>query len=138
MKLKLPAAALALALAAPAFAAPADDARVAALEAQVAQLTQKAQSERDRSQVENLFSRYMALHNAFRDPEIVGLWAKKGTPDVRAQYSNNGVYTDWDKIMSYHAQRPGQQAGVPLCHHAGDRGGRRWTDRQGPVDRQRA
>lgn len=106
MKLKLPAVALALTLAAPAFAAPADDARVAALEAQVAQLTQKAQIERDRSQVENLFSRYMALHNAFRDPEIVGLWAKKGTPDVRAQYSNNGVYTDWDKIMSYHAQRP--------------------------------
>jgi hypothetical protein len=106
MKLKLMAAALAIAIAAPAIAAPADDARVAALEAQVAQLTRKAEIERDRSQVENLFSRYMALHNAFRDPEIVGLWVKKGTADVRAQYSNNGVYTDWDKIMSYHAQRP--------------------------------
>lgn len=82
------------------------DARLAALEAQLGQLQGLAQRSQDRGAVENLFSTYMALHNAFRDPEIVPLWAKKGTPDIRAQYSNNGVYTDWDTIMAYHAQRP--------------------------------
>lgn len=82
------------------------DARIAALEAQLGNLQSLAQRAQDRASVENLFSTYMALHNAFRDPEIVPLWAKKGTPGVRAQYSNNGVYTDWDTIMSYHAQRP--------------------------------
>ena len=98
-------AATALALAAPAAAQTADP-RIAALEAKVAALATLAQSSQDRGEVENLFSRYMYLHNAFHDPEIVPLWVKKGTPDVRAQYSNNGVYTDWDNIMSYHAQRP--------------------------------
>lgn len=82
------------------------DRRIAALEAQVGRLTRVAEAGQDRAAVENLFSTYMALHNAFRDPEIVGLWARKGTPDLRAQYSNNGVYTDWDTIMAYHAQRP--------------------------------
>ena len=48
----------------------------------------------------------MYLHNAFMDPQIVPLWVKKGTPGVHAQYSNNGVYTNWDNIMAYHAQRP--------------------------------
>lgn len=81
-------------------------ARVADLEKQLAQLTSLANTAHDRAKVENLFGRYMALHNAFRDPEIIALWVKKGTPDVRAQYSNNGVYTNWDNIMSYHAQRP--------------------------------
>jgi type II secretory pathway pseudopilin PulG len=98
------AAVMALA-AAPAMAGKADS-RVAALEAQVAELARSAQWSRDRAQVENLFGRYMTLHNAFRDPEIIPLWAKKGTPDLRAQYSNNGIYTDWDTIMAYHAQRP--------------------------------
>jgi SnoaL-like domain len=98
------AAALAL-TAAPAMAGKADK-RVAALEAQVAVLARSAQWSRDRAQVENLFGRYMTLHNAFRDPEIIPLWARKGTPDLRAQYSNNGIYTDWDTIVAYHAQRP--------------------------------
>lgn len=96
----------ALALAQPALAAPNDADRIAQLEAQVKALAQVAQSSRDRGQVENLFSRYMYLHNAFRDPDIIPLWVKKGTPGVRAQYSNNGVYTNWDNIMAYHAQRP--------------------------------
>jgi SnoaL-like domain len=95
-----------LALVAAPAAAGKPDKRVAALEAQVAELSRSAQWSRDRAQVENLFGRYMTLHNAFRDPEIIPLWAKKGTPDVRAQYSNNGIYTDWDTIMAYHAQRP--------------------------------
>ncbi|MDE2434952.1 MAG: nuclear transport factor 2 family protein [Sphingomonadales bacterium] len=91
------------------------DARIAALEEQVSELKGQAQRGQDRSAVENLFSTYMALHNAFRDPEIVGLWARKDTPDVRAQYSNNGVYTDWDTIMAYHAQRP-NPAGKLILH----------------------
>jgi type II secretory pathway pseudopilin PulG len=98
------AAALAL-TAAPALAGKVDK-RVAALEAQIAELARSAQWSRDRAQVENLFGRYMTLHNAFRDPEIIPLWARKGTPDLRAQYSNNGIYTDWDTIVAYHAQRP--------------------------------
>ncbi|ABP64430.1 hypothetical protein Saro_3570 (plasmid) [Novosphingobium aromaticivorans DSM 12444] len=81
-------------------------AEIAALKAQVAELKALAQSSHDRGDIQNLFSRYMYLHNAFRDPEIVPLWAKKGTPGIRAQYSNNGVYTSWDSIMAYHAQRP--------------------------------
>lgn len=97
-------ASLALAAALPAQSQA--DQRVAVLEAQVASLARSAQRSHDRAAVENLFGRYMTLHNAFRDPEIVSLWVKKGTPDVRAQYSNNGVYTNWDNIMSYHAQRP--------------------------------
>lgn len=82
------------------------DARIAALEARLNALTLDNTRAHDRAAVENLFGRYMTLHNAFRDPEIIPLWVKKGTPDVRAQYSNNGVYTNWDNIMSYHAQRP--------------------------------
>ncbi len=94
----------ALALTAPALAKP--DPRVAELEKQLATLSAKAQWAADRGEVENLFSRYMYQHNAFMDPQIIPLWAKKGTPGVRAQYSNNGVYTNWDNIMAYHAQRP--------------------------------
>ena len=82
------------------------DARIAALEARLNALTLDSTRAHDRAAVENLFGRYMTLHNAFRDREIIPLWVKKGTPDVRAQYSNNGVYTNWDNIMSYHAQRP--------------------------------
>lgn len=82
------------------------DSRIAALEARLGALTLESTRAHDRAAVENLFGRYMTLHNAFRDPEIIPMWVKKGTPDVRAQYSNNGVYTNWDNIMSYHAQRP--------------------------------
>ena len=104
----------ALALAAPALAKP--DIRVAELEKQVAALTVKAQSEADRSDVENLFSRYMYLHNAFRDADIIPLWAKKGTPGIRSQYSNLGVYNNWDSIMSYHQNRPAPK-GKLLFHY---------------------
>lgn len=110
MKALISAASLvALAAAAPLAAKPAGkaaDDRIAALEKQVASLATLAQASKDRGEVENLFSRYMYLHNAFHDPEIVPLWVKKGTAGVRAQYSNNGVYTSWDNIMAYHAQRP--------------------------------
>jgi len=91
-------------LAAPVAAAPADD--VAELKAEVARLSLSVQRSHDHEAIGNLFGRYMALHSAFHDPEIVPLWVRKGTPDVRAQYSNNGIYTNWDNIMAYHVQRP--------------------------------
>lgn len=111
-------------------AAPAEggaDARVASLEAQLKDLQNLAQRTHDRAAVENLFSQYMYLHNAFRDTDIIPLWASKGTPDVRAQYSNLGVYTGWDKIMSYHQNRPAPRGKLishytttPMIEVAGD------------------
>jgi hypothetical protein len=59
-----------------------------------------------RGDVENLFSRYMLLHNAFRDEEIIDLWVKPETPGIRAQYSEKGSYTTWDSVMAYHRGRP--------------------------------
>ena len=61
---------------------------------------------KDRGDVENLFSTYMYLHNAFRDEEIIPLWVKPGTPGIRAQYSNIGVYTTWESVTEYHRGRP--------------------------------
>lgn len=105
----------------------ATDARIASLEAQIGTLQSLAQRANDRAAVENLFSHYMYLHNAFRDTDIIPLWAKKGTPDVRAQYSNLGVYTGWDKIMSYHQNRPAPRGKLishytttPMIEVAGD------------------
>lgn len=102
-------------------------AEIASLKAQLAELRQMAQSGADRNAVQNLFTRYMTLHNAFHDPEIIPLWAKKGTPGLRAQYSNNGVYTNWDSITAYHAQRPHPKGKLifhylasPLIEVAGD------------------
>ncbi|WP_430388171.1 nuclear transport factor 2 family protein [Blastomonas fulva] len=103
------------------------DQRIAALESELAGLRKLATSAQDRARVENLFSQYMYLHNAFRDTDIIPLWAKKGTPDVRAQYSNLGVYTQWDKIMSYHQGRPAPRGKLvshfvttPMIEIAGD------------------
>lgn len=79
---------------------------VAELTAKIEKLERATQRERDRSAVENLFSRYMYLHNAFQDAQIIPLWAKKGTPGISSQYSNLGKYTNWDSIMSYHRDRP--------------------------------
>ena len=61
---------------------------------------------KDRGAVENLFSTYMYLHNAFRDEEIIPLWVEPGTPGIRAQYSNVGVYTSWESVTAYHRDRP--------------------------------
>lgn len=98
---------VALTLATPAAAQAVNDTQtIAQLQAQVASLAHQVQSNTDRADVENLFSRYMYLHNAFHDPEIIPLWVRRGTPGIRAQYSNNGVYTNWDSITAYHAQRP--------------------------------
>jgi len=80
--------------------------RIASLEARLAEVERKAQAAADRGAVENLFSHYMYLHNAFHDEQIKALWAKRGTPGMSAEYSNAGVYTNYDSIMAYHSGRP--------------------------------
>jgi hypothetical protein len=82
------------------------DARIAHLENLLAKVEQETARARDRGEIENLFSRYMYLHNAFRDEEIIDLWVKKGTPGIHAQYSNAGVYTTWESVTAYHRGRP--------------------------------
>ncbi|RIV88061.1 nuclear transport factor 2 family protein [Aurantiacibacter zhengii] len=104
----------ALAMAVPANAQEED--RVSQLAQQVAQLQAQSQAARDRQAVENLFSRYMYLHNAFEDEQIIPLWAAEGTPGMSAQYSNLGKYTQYDKIMEYHRGRP-SPIGKLLFHY---------------------
>lgn len=89
--------------------------RIASLEAEVAALSRVSKESRDRAEVENLFSRYMYLHNAFQDEQIIPLWASKDTPGISAQYSNLGKYTNWDSITAYHRSRPAP-AGKLLFH----------------------
>jgi hypothetical protein len=72
----------------------------------VARLEELATHANDRGAVENLFSTYMYLHNAFRDEEVIPLWVKPGTAGIRAQYSNVGVYTTWESVTEYHRGRP--------------------------------
>ena len=82
------------------------EARIAALEARVTHAEREAQRARDHDAVENVFSHYMYLHNSFQDEKIKALWAKRGTPGMSAQYSNVGVYMNYDSIMAYHSGRP--------------------------------
>jgi SnoaL-like domain len=70
----------------------------------------------ERGAVENVFSTYMHLHNAFRDEEIIPLWVKQGTPGIRAQYSNVGVYTTWESVTEYHRRRPAPK-GKLILHY---------------------
>jgi hypothetical protein len=60
----------------------------------------------DRGEIENLFNRYMYFHNAFADDRIIPLWVKRGTPGIRARYTNAGQYTDYDSVIRYHQGRP--------------------------------
>jgi hypothetical protein len=92
------------------------DAQVARLEARVAQAEARAARAEDRGAVENLFSTYMYLHNAFRDEEIIDLWVSRGTPGIRAQYSNLGVYNTWESVTAYHRDRPAP-AGKLIFHY---------------------
>ncbi len=82
------------------------EARIAELESRVASAERDARYARDRGAVENVFARYMYLHNSFQDEKIKALWARRGTPGMSAQYSNLGVYTSYDSIMAYHSGRP--------------------------------
>ena len=92
------------------------DTSLAQLAQKVAQLEDDAAAARDHQAVENLFSRYMYLHNAFEDEQIIPLWAKEGTPGMSAQYSNLGKYTKYEKIMEYHSGRP-SPIGKLLFHY---------------------
>ncbi|KAK3618367.1 hypothetical protein LTR56_024671 [Elasticomyces elasticus] len=89
---------------------------LADLEARVIAAEQLAQRAYDRGAVENVFSRYMHLHNHFEDEHIKSLWVKRGTDGVHAQYTNNGVYTDYDSIMAYHTGRP-KPKGKLILHY---------------------
>lgn len=82
------------------------EARIAILESKLARVDHDAQVALDRGAIENVFSNYMYLHNAFHDEDIKSLWAKRGTPGMSAQYSNLGVYTRYESIMAYHSGRP--------------------------------
>lgn len=86
------AAALAM-VPATAVAAPDDKATAARLQERLEKLEAEARAANDRWAVSNLFSRYMYLHNAFQDAQIIPLWAKEGTPGISAEYSNLGRYT---------------------------------------------
>ncbi|ERT01002.1 hypothetical protein HMPREF1624_02238 [Sporothrix schenckii ATCC 58251] len=79
---------------------------LAALEARVVAAERLAQRAHDRGAVENVFSQYMHLHNVFEDEQIKPLWVARGTPGIHAQYTNVGVYTDYDSVMKYHTGRP--------------------------------
>lgn len=96
----------------------ADDlaAEIAALRAEVAEARALAQRAQDRGDVENVFNRYQHLHNAFEDEQIIDLWVSRGTPGIRARYSNAGQYTDYDSVMHYHRGRP-HPVGKLLTHY---------------------
>ncbi|MFX5494212.1 hypothetical protein ABTD62_20955, partial [Acinetobacter baumannii] len=53
-------------------------AEIARLREQVEAAQSLAQRAEDRGQVENLFNRYMFLHNAFEDEQIIPMWVKEG------------------------------------------------------------
>ena len=70
----------------------------------------------DRGEIENLFNRYMYLHNAFQDEQIIPLWVKPGTPGIRARYTNAGQYTDHESVIRYHRDRP-NPVGKLILHY---------------------
>lgn len=92
------------------------EAQMRRLEELVERAEQAAARAQDRGEIENLFSRYMYLHNAFRDEEIIPLWVKRGTPGIHAQYSNIGVYNTWESVTAYHRDRPAP-AGKLILHY---------------------
>lgn len=81
-------------------------AEIARLREEVAVFSRQARAAHDRGAVENVFNRYMYLHNAFQDEQIIDLWVRRGTPGIRARYTNAGQYTDYDSVMRYHQGRP--------------------------------
>jgi hypothetical protein len=92
-------------------------ARLAALEARVELAERRAVRAQARGDMENLFSNYMILHNAYQDESIIDLWVRPGTPGMRAQYSNKGVYTTWESVTAYHRGRP-SPVGKLLLHYS--------------------
>ena len=90
-------------------------AEVARLRGEVAAAHGLARRAADRGEIENLFNRYMYLHNAFQDERIIPLWVKRGTEGIRARYTNAGQYTDYDSVIRYHQGRPAP-AGKLILH----------------------
>ena len=91
--------------------------RLDEVEAQVTAVRQEAVRAADRGAVENVFSRYMHYHNAYEDQRIIDeLWAKPGTPGIRARYNNIGVYTTYESVTAYHRGRP-RPVGKLLLHY---------------------
>jgi len=80
--------------------------RLSQLEQQLAELKHEVFVAKARGDVENVFSTYHYLHNAFQDEAIKKLWVKRGTPGIRAIYTNTGEYTDYESVMEYHDNRP--------------------------------
>jgi hypothetical protein len=89
---------------------------LAALKAEVHELRRLARAAADRGEIENLFSRYMHYHNAFRDDLIIPLWVKPGTAGIRARYTNAGVYTTYESVIRYHQGRP-KPVGKLILHY---------------------
>ncbi len=92
-------------------------ARLRELEARLAAAEHRAARTEARGELENLFSNYMHLHNAYEDEKIIELWVRPGTPGMRAQYSNKGIYDNWDTITAYHRGRP-SPVGKLLLHYS--------------------
>src|ERR1700737_2788381 len=63
------------------------EARINALEAKLGQVDHDAQVALDRGAIENVFSNYMYLHNAFHDEDIKSLWWNRDPPGVRTPHS---------------------------------------------------
>lgn len=119
--------ALKLAVAALALAPSVASAQDAALMARIERLEQQVRANNDWAQISNMFSRYMHLHNAFQDAQIIPMWAAEGTPGMAAEYSNLGRYTTYDSIMEYHRNRPNpigklifHELSTPVIEIAGD------------------
>ena len=66
---------------------------IAQLRSELRAATTLARRAADRGEIENVFNRYMYLHNAFQDEQIIPLWVKPGTEGIRARYTNAGQYT---------------------------------------------
>ncbi|MBN9182551.1 MAG: nuclear transport factor 2 family protein, partial [Microbacterium sp.] len=90
------------------------EAELAALREELAAVRSLAQRAQDRGAVENLFNRYMYLHNAFQDEQIIPLWVKEGTDGIRARYTNAGQYTTWESVTRYHRDRPSPEGKLIL------------------------
>lgn len=89
-------------------------AELARLREEVGAVRTLAQRAEDRGAVENVFNRYMYLHNAFQDEQIIPLWVKRGTEGIRARYTNAGEYTEYDSVIRYHEGRPSPEGKLIL------------------------
>ncbi len=80
------------------------------LERAVARAESIAARVEDRVLIENLFSRYMYLHNAFSrrgDHSVVG---EARHARIRAQYSNLGAHETWESVTATGRRRLGSSS----------------------------